>query len=106
MLQVVFISLIFGIVLIGIDRKYSRPVLEFLEGINQMIIKLVEMIMYFAPFGVFALIAKTISSVSGDISQISEILSAGFYMGVVILGLFVHMGITYMTLLKIFTTRI
>ena len=105
MLQVVFISLIFGIALIGIDRKYSRPVLEFLEGINQMIIKLVEMIMYFAPFGVFALIAKTISSVSGDISQISEILSALiFYMGVVILGLFVHMGITYMTLLKIFTT--
>ena len=105
MLQVVFISLIFGIALIGIDRKYSKPVLEFLEGINQMIIKLVEMIMYFAPFGVFALIAKTISSVSGDISQISEILSALiFYMGVVILGLFVHMGITYMTLLKIFTT--
>ena len=105
MLQVVFISMIFGIALIGIDRKYSRPVLEFLEGINQMIIKLVEMIMYFAPFGVFALIAKTISSVSGDISQISEILSAlVFYMGVVILGLFVHMGITYMTLLKIFTT--
>ena len=97
--------MIFGIALIGIDRKYSKPVLEFLEGINQMIIKLVEMIMYFAPFGVFALIAKTISSVSGDISQISEILSAlVFYMGVVILGLFVHTGITYMTLLKIFTT--
>ena len=105
MLQVVFISLIFGIALIGIDRKYSRPVLEFLEGINQMIIKLVEMIMYLAPFGVFALIAKTISSVTGDISQISEILSAlVFYMGVVILGLFVHMGITYMTLLKVFTS--
>ena len=105
MLQVVFVSLIFGIALIGIDRKYSKPVLEFLEGINQMIIKLVEMIMYFAPFGVFALIAKTISSVSGDISQISEILSAlVFYMGVVILGLFVHMGITYMTLLKMFTS--
>lgn len=105
MLQVVFISLIFGIALIGIDRKYSRPVLEFLEGINQMIIKLVEMIMYFAPFGVFALIAKTISSVTGDISQITEILSALiFYMGVVILGLFAHMGITYMTLLKVFTS--
>ena len=76
MLQVVFISLIFGIALIGIDRKYSNPVLEFLEGINQMIIRLVEMIMYFAPFGVFALIAKTISTVSGDLSQISSILSA------------------------------
>ncbi|MGY8808770.1 MAG: dicarboxylate/amino acid:cation symporter [Fidelibacterota bacterium] len=104
MLQIVFISIIFGIALIGIDRKFSQPVLAFLEGINQMIIKLVEMIMYFAPYGVFALIAKTISSVSGDISQIGSILSALlFYMGVVILGLFVHMGITYITILKVFT---
>ncbi len=104
MLQVVFISIIFGISLIGIDRKFSKPVLDFLEGINQLIIKLVEMIMYFAPYGVFALIAKTISSVSGDISQISSILSALlFYMGVVIAGLFIHMSITYISILKIFT---
>ena len=104
MLQIVFISIIFGIALIGIDRKFSQPVLAFLEGINQMIIKLVEMIMYFAPYGVFALIAKTISSVSGDVSQIGSILSALlFYMGIVVLGLFIHMGITYLTILKMFT---
>ena len=104
MLQIVFISIIFGIALIGIDRKFSQPVLAFLEGINRMIIKLVEMIMYFAPYGVFALIAKTISSVSGDVSQIGSILSALlFYMGVVVLGLFIHMGITYLTILKMFT---
>jgi len=104
MLQVVFISIIFGISLIGIDRKFSKPVLEFLEGVNQLIIKLVEIIMYFAPYGVFALIAKTISSVSGDISQIGSILSALlFYMGVVIIGLLIHMGITYISILKFFT---
>ena len=104
MLQVVFISIIFGISLIGIDRKFSKPVLDFLEGIKQLIIKLVEMIMYFAPYGVFALIAKTISSVSGDISQISSILSALlFYMGVVIAGLFMHMSLTYISILKFFT---
>ena len=104
MLQVVFISIIFGIALIGIDRKFSKPVLEFLKGINQLIIKLVEMIMYFAPYGVFALIAKTISSVSGDMTQIGGILSALlFYMGVVIVGLFIHMGITYISILKLFT---
>jgi len=104
MLQIVFISIIFGIALIGIDRKFSQPVLAFLEGINQMIIKLVEMIMYFAPYGVFALIAKTISSVSGDVSQIGSILSALlFYMGVVVLGLFIHMSLTYLTILKMFT---
>ena len=104
MLQVVFISIIFGISLIGIDRKFSKPVLEFLEGVNQLVIKLVEIIMYFDPYGEFALIAKTISSVSGDISQIGSILSALlFYMGVVIVGLFIHMGITYISILKFFT---
>ena len=104
MLQVVFISIIFGISLIGIDRKFSKPVLEFLKGVNQLIIKLVEIIMYFAPYGVFALIAKTISSVSGDISQIGSLLTALlFYMGVVIVGLFIHMGITYISILKFFT---
>ena len=104
MLQVVFISIIFGIALIGIDRKFSKPVLEFLKGINQLIIKLVEMIMYFAPYGVFALMASTISSVSGNMSQIGGILSALlFYMGVVIVGLFIHMGITYISILKLFT---
>ena len=99
------IELIFGIALIGIDRKYSKPVLEFLEGINQMIIQLVEMIMKFAPVGVFALIASSLSKLSGDVSQLSDILSALItYMLVVISGLFIHMSITYLSIIKIFTS--
>ena len=105
MLQIVFISIIFGIALIRIDRKFSKPVLDFLEGINQMIIQLVEMIMKFAPLGVFALIASSLSKLSGDVSQLSDILSALItYMLVVISGLFIHMSITYLSILKIFTT--
>ncbi len=105
MLQIVFISIIFGIALIRIDRKFSKPVLDFLEGINQMIIQLVEMIMKFAPVGVFALIASSLSKLSGDVSQLSDILSALItYMLVVISGLFIHMSITYLSILKIFTT--
>ena len=105
MLQIVFISIIFGIALIRIDRKFSKPVLDFLEGINQMIIQLVEMIMKFAPLGVFALIASSLSKLSGDVSQLSDILSALItYMLVVISGLFIHMSITYLSILKIFTS--
>lgn len=104
MLQVVFISIIFGIALIRIDRKFSNPVIAFLEGINQMIIQLVEMIMKFAPYGVFALLASSLSALSGDISQLSDILSALLlYMGIVIAGLFIHMSITYLSILKFFT---
>ena len=59
-----------------------------------------------APIGVFALIAQTINKVAGDdISQVIELLGAlGFYMLAVILGLIIHMIVTYTGLLKIFTS--
>ena len=104
MLQVIFFSILFGIAMILIPEKKSRPIKDFFDSFNEVILKIIDLIMLFAPYGVFALIAKTISSVSGDISQISSILSALlFYMGVVIAGLFMHMSITYISILKIFT---
>ena len=103
MLQVVFVAIIIGIALIQIPKEKSRPVLEFMEGINDLVIKLVDNIMLMAPIGVFALIADTITSVAGnDINNVLELLSAlGFYMLAVIFGLIIQMLITYSTVLKL-----
>ena len=105
MLQVVFVAIIIGIALIQIPKEKSRPVLEFMEGINDLVIKLVDNIMLMAPIGVFALIADTITSVAGnDINNVIELLSAlGFYMLAVIFGLVIQMLITYSTVLKLFS---
>ena len=105
MLQVVFVAIIIGIALIQIPKEKSRPVLEFMEGINDLVIKLVDNIMLMAPIGVFALIADTITSVAGnDINNVIELLSAlGFYMLAVIFGLIIQMLITYSTVLKLFS---
>ena len=105
MLQVVFVAIIIGIALIQIPKEKSRPVLEFMEGINDLVIKLVDNIMLMAPIGVFALIADTITSVAGnDINNVLELLSAlGFYMLAVIFGLIIQMLITYSTVLKLFS---
>ena len=105
MLQVVFVAIIIGIALIQIPKEKSRPVLEFMEGINDLVIKLVDNIMLFAPIGVFALIADTITSVAGNnINNVIELLSAlGFYMLAVIMGLVIHMLITYSVVLKLFS---
>ena len=105
MLQVVFIAIIVGIALIQIPKDKSRPVLEFMEGINDLVIKLVDNIMLLAPIGVFALIADTITSVAGNnINNVIELLSAlGFYMLAVIMGLLIHMLITYSVVLKLFS---
>ena len=66
MLQVVFVAIIVGIALIQIPKEKARPVLEFMEGVNDLVIKLVDNIMLMAPIGVFALIADTITSVAGN----------------------------------------
>ena len=75
MLQVVFVAIIVGIALIQIPKNKGRPVLDFFEGINELVIKLVDNIMLIAPIGVFALISDTITSVAGDnINNILELL--------------------------------
>jgi len=105
MLQVVFVAIIVGIALIQIPKNKGRPVLDFFEGINELVIKLVDNIMLIAPIGVFALISDTITSVAGDnLNNILELLSAlGYYMLAVIIGLILQMAITYTAVLKLFS---
>lgn len=60
MLKVIFFVLFFGICLLLIDVEYSRPVKEFFDGINQVVLKMIDIIMLMAPFGVFALLAAQV----------------------------------------------
>lgn len=105
MLQVVFCAILIGISLIQIENSRSKKLLDVLEVANDVVLKVVDVTMLLAPYGVFALIANTIVSIAGDdISQITELLSAlGFYCFVVIFGLFLHAGITFPFLIKMFT---
>ena len=105
MLQIVFVAIFIGIGLIQIPKDKSKPILVVFEGMNDVIIKLVDVIMLMAPIGVFALIASTIHSVAGDnISNVINLLgSLGYYMIAVISGLFIHMIVTYSAILKLFT---
>lgn len=105
MLQVVFCAILIGISLIQIEGSRSKKLLDVLEVANDVVLKVVDVTMLIAPYGVFALIANTIVSIAGDdISQITELLSAlGFYCFVVVFGLFLHAGVTFPVLLKLFT---
>ena len=104
MLQIVFISMLIGIGLVQIPKKKSKPVLDIFEGLNDVIIKLVDIIMLIAPLGVFSLIAQTINKVAGDDpDQVAELLGAlGFYMIAVVVGLIIHLLVTYITILKVY----
>lgn len=105
MLQVVFFALFFGVCLVLVPNENTSVIKSFIQGMNDVIIKMVDLIMYIAPVGVFALIAGTITAVAGDsIETVLSLLSSlGFYTLVVILGLFLHVLLVYCTFVHFFT---
>ena len=62
MLQVIFFAIFFGIGLILIPEEQATPVKKFFDGFNEVILKLIDLIMLAAPYGVFALLAALSSS--------------------------------------------
>jgi len=97
MLQVVFFALLVGVALIMVQNERTRVVLSFFQGLNDVVIKIVDIIMLMAPIGVFALIAGTITSIAGDdLASVLQLLRAlGFYVLVVLAGLLLHVFLVY-----------
>lgn len=65
-LQVVMIALIFGISLLAIDQKKSKPILDIMEGIILSLFYIIRLVMYLAPVGVFGAMAYTLAKFGGD----------------------------------------
>ena len=83
MLQVIFFAIFFGIGLILIPEEKAIPVKAFFDSFNEVILKLIDLIMLAAPYGVFALLAAlVVESPSADLFK-----ALGWYAFCVILGL-------------------
>ncbi len=105
MLNMVFVAFLVGVALMLIPKDKSQPLLALFESLDAVIIKIVEMVIVFAPLGVFALIADTVTSVAGDDpSDVAQLLAAlGLYCFTAILGMAVHVLVTYPLLLRALT---
>jgi len=64
MLQIIFFVIFFGISLLLIKPEESKPVKAFFDGLNEVVLKMVDLIMLIAPIAVFALIASLINEIS------------------------------------------
>ncbi len=99
MLQVIFFAILFGIGLILLTPDKSKPVKQFFDGANEVILKMIDLVMLFAPYGVMALLAALVAeSPSPDV-----FVALGAYALTVLLGLLLLGFIVYPTLLKVFT---
>ena len=105
MLNMVFVAFLIGTALILVPKPKAKPLLDFFESVDAVIVKIVELVIIVAPIGVFALIADTVTSVAGDDpSDVAQLLAAlGLYCLTAVIGMAIHMLVTYPLLLRLFT---
>ena len=100
MLQVIFFSILFGISMLLIPAKKARATAELITSLNEIVLKIVGIIMRMAPFAVFALLSQII--VSADNREVLQKLL--FYGLTVLLGL-ATMILFYLLMVFLFTGR-
>lgn len=99
MLQVIFLTIFLGLSMLLIGEKRARPLKDFFDSLNDVVLKMVDLIMLTAPVAVFALLANVVAS-AGDPKLLFALLK---YSGTVVLGLILMMvfyGIMVATITK------
>ena len=99
MLSIIVFAIIVGVSMISLPKQSSQPILDLLESVQKITMKVVSWAMRLAPFAAFGLMAAITSKVG-----LSALTGLGAYMTTVIIGLFAMMLI-YMIIIKIFAKR-
>ncbi|MEX2596067.1 MAG: dicarboxylate/amino acid:cation symporter [Salibacteraceae bacterium] len=107
MLQVIFFAIFFGIVLVMLPENKSKPVVDFVDGINEVFIKMVDVVMKAMPFFVFCLLAGAVVNAAGDDpGKLTELISfLLWYSLAVFLGLAFMVFIFYPSLTSIWVKK-
>ena len=100
MLQVIFLAMFLGISLLLVGEKSAKPLKDVFDSLNDVVLKMVDLIMLTAPYAVFALLANVVVS-SGDPELLYALL---FYSGVVVGGLLL-MVCFYLFLVSVITKK-
>lgn len=100
MLQIIFFALFVGISLLLIPEKKAKPLMDFFDSLNEVVMKMVDLIMLFAPYAVFALLANVI--IAFDDTEI--LLKLLVYSLCVVGGLLLMIGF-YLTLVSVYTKK-
>lgn len=102
MLQIVIVALLVGIALILIPKEKSEPVIKVMDGLNDIVLKIVDFIMLLAPLGVFGLMSSVITEVAGNNPDkvIDLLMALGKYALVLLLGLVLHVLLVYLPMVK------
>lgn len=107
MLQVIFFALFFGIVMMFLPKETVKPVLDVVNGANEVFLKMVEWIMEAAPFFVFALMSGVLAKMAKTPAEALEIFKGLLsYSVVVFSGLLLLIVLFYPGLILLFVRKI
>lgn len=100
MLQVIFFTIFLGISMLLIGEKKAKPLKNFFDSLNEVVLKMVDLIMLTAPYAVFALLANVVVS-----SNDPDLLLALLKYGLTVIGGLLLMVALYMFLISVFTKK-
>ena len=100
MLQVIFFAILFGIAMIMLPNDKTTYVKGFFDGVNDIILQIVDIIMRTAPYGVFALLGGLVVDFGGSVDLF---VALGLYSLTVIIGLLIMITLVYPIILRLFT---
>jgi Na+/H+-dicarboxylate symporter len=103
-LPLIIFSLVFGVVLTTLGEK-GKTVIHFFDAVNQAIMKMVHLVLYLAPLGIFALIASKLGAAGGGDAFWMELLKIGKFAFTVISALLLHALVVLPAILWFFTRR-
>jgi Na+/H+-dicarboxylate symporter len=100
LLQVILFALLLGVALTLIPKERAKPVAALLEGINDAMTKIIEILMLMAPYGVFALVFMVVTKFGTDV-----LIALAIYTGVVLTALLAQVVLVYLPLLRVVAKR-
>ena len=100
MLQVIFFAVLFGIAALCIERTKIVPVEQLFDSLYHILLKVIDFVILFAPYGVTALMAGLVIDFSGNLSMFGAL---AVYAITVVSGLLFLISVFYPTLIYLFT---
>lgn len=108
MMNIIFFAIFFGVTMLFLPKQKMEPVVNIVNGLAEVFLKMVDIIMKGAPFFVFALMAGLVSSMAGDnVMKIVELFKGLTWYSLSVLGGLLLMAfVIYPTIIKIFVKHL
>lgn len=100
MLQVIVIAILVGVATLMVGREKSAPFIRLIESLNDIVIKIIDIVMLYSPLGVMALMAGMVTDTAGNMELIGAL---GLYVLTVALGLLLMIFFVYPMLIHLFS---